>query len=74
MTGTNKRSGTPQKKMDHMGMDNASSDIVTLNYGMLKATKETNCVANRLKIQHNIFGSDYKNLFGQVSNKTTGIQ
>jgi CopA family copper-resistance protein len=39
-----KSSGAPAKKMDDMpGMDmgNTSSDIVTLNYGMLKATKVT---------------------------------
>lgn len=69
---TKSDTGATAKKMDDMpGMDMAgSTDIVTLNYGMLKAVKPTTLPAGPLKVMHFNLTGNMNRYVWTINNKT----
>ncbi|SEW42608.1 multicopper oxidase domain-containing protein [Chitinophaga arvensicola] len=65
---------TPAKPMDHsmhgMQMDSASGDIVTLNYGMLKAPEKTTLPAGPVKLLQFELTGNMNRYVWSINNKT----
>jgi len=67
----NDTTATAKKKSDMPGMDMAgSTDIVTLNYGMLKAINPTNLPAGPLKVLHFNLTGNMNRYVWTINNKT----
>jgi CopA family copper-resistance protein len=70
-TAPNDTTATAKKMSDMPGMDmGGSTDVVTLNYGMLKAIKPTNLPAGPLKVLHFNLTGNMNRYVWTINNKT----